>query len=49
MMSGGKMVHFNNILGVTTAILITFSGGNLPDYMSPGELEKCSSTGVYLH
>ena len=41
------MVHFNNVLGVTASILITSSGVNLPNYLSSGELEKCSSTGVY--
>ena len=43
------MVHFNDILGVTASISITSLGGKLPDYMSSGKLEKCSSTGVYLH
>ena len=28
---GGKMVHFNDVLGVTASILVS-SGGNLPDY-----------------
>ena len=41
------MAHFNDVLGVTASILITSSGGSLPNYFSSGELEKCSSTGVY--
>ena len=41
------MVHFNDVLEVTASILIKSSGGNLSDYLSSGELEKCSSTGVY--
>ena len=41
------MHHFNDVLGVTASILIKSSGGNLSDYLSSGELEKCSSTGVY--
>ena len=42
------MVHFNdNILRVTASILIKSSGGSLSNYLSSGELEKCSSTGVY--
>ena len=40
-------MHFNDVLGVTASILIMSSGGNLSDYLSSGELEKCSSTGVY--
>ena len=44
------MVHFNDVLEVVTAsILIKSSGGNLSDYLSSGELEKCSSTGVYSY
>ena len=40
-------MHFNDILGVTASILIKSSGGNISDYLSSGELENCSSTGVY--
>ena len=42
------MLHFNDVLqlGITASILIKSSGGNLSDYLSSGELEKCSSTGV---
>ena len=45
------MVHFNDVLGVTSpaSILIKSSGGNLSDYLSSGELEMCSSTGVYSY
>ena len=43
------MVHFNDVLEVTASILITSSGGNLSDYLSSGELEKCSLTGVYSY
>ena len=43
------MVNFNDVLEVTASILITSSGGNLSDYLSSGELEKCSSTGVYSY
>ena len=43
------MVHFNDVLGVTASILIKSSGGNLSDYLSSGELENCSSTGVYSY
>ena len=43
------MAHFNDILGVTASILIKSSGGNLSDYLSSGESEKCSSTGVYSY
>ena len=43
------MVHFNDVLEVTASILITSSRENLSDYLSSGELEKCSSTGVYSY
>ena len=45
------MLHFNDVLqlGITASILIKSSGGNLSDYLSSGELEKCSSTGVYSY
>ena len=43
------MVHFNDVLEVTASILIKSSGGNLSYYLSSGELEKCSSTGVYSY
>ena len=46
---GGGIVHFNNVLGVTASILIKSSGRNLSHYLSSGELEKCSSTGVYSY
>ena len=49
MISWDKRVHFNDVLGVITSILIASSGVNLPNYLSSGDLEKCSSTGVYLH
>ena len=42
------MVHFNDVLGVTASNLIKYSGGNLSDHLSLGELEKCSSTGCIL-
>ena len=42
-------MHFNDVLGVTASILITSSGVNLPNYLSSGDLEKSSSTGVYPH
>ena len=43
------MVHFNDVLEVAASILIKSCGGNLSDYLSSGELEKCSSTGVYSY
>ena len=43
-------MHFDAVLGVTASILIKSSGGNLSDYLSSGELEKCSSSsGVYSY
>ena len=44
-----KMMHFSDVLGVMASILIVSSGVNLPNYLSSEDLEKCSSTGVYLH
>ena len=38
-------MHFIDVLGVTASILITSSGVYLPNYLSSGDLEKCSSTG----
>ena len=45
------MLHFSDVLGAagTASILIKSYGGNLSDYMSLGELESCSSTGVYSY
>ena len=40
------MMHFNDVLGVTASILIKSSGGNLSDYLSSGELVKCSLIGA---
>ena len=37
-------MHFNDI-----SIVIRSSGVNIPNYLSSGDLEKYSSTGVYPH